>query len=65
MGSALLALLFGGVRATATDDLAQAPAPQAKAAATTPAEGEAVPPKLPRRTEEVVVQAVRADADTP
>ncbi len=49
----------------ATDDLAQAPAPQAKPAATTPAEAEAVPPRVPRRTEEVVVQAVRADADTP
>ena len=49
----------------ATDDLAQAPAPHAKPAVLTPAEEEAAPPKLPRRVEEIVVQAVRADADTP
>ena len=59
----LLALLLGGAARAADGPAPQetAPAP----AATAPTDEEKPSPKLPRRTEEVVVQAVRADADTP
>ncbi len=63
-GLALLALLFPGRSPAAADESAQAPAP-ASAAETAPSEKETPPAKTLRRTEEVVVQAVRADVDTP
>ncbi|MFN7986726.1 MAG: TonB-dependent receptor plug domain-containing protein [Thermoanaerobaculia bacterium] len=61
---ALLALLLGGGARAADDGSPQEP-PAAPATAKAPAEEEKPSPKIPRRTEEVVVQAVRADVDTP
>ena len=65
-GLALLALLLGGAASAEPDGIAQAPArPATQPATVTSADEETVPAKLPRRAEEVVVQAVRADVDTP
>ncbi|MRR12787.1 hypothetical protein EG835_10080, partial [bacterium] len=63
-GFAILTLLFGGGARAAGDAGPQEP-PPVTAGSQAPPGQEEPSPKIPRRTEEVVVQAVRADADTP